>query len=404
MASSFTACSPVIGLLSAAVFADKVAEAEAIPRIAFDTETLSENSDELIMTAEEIRAAELTADDYRGSFHYDKLTENEQAVYNALEYAMENGYTYVYVDDLLVSDADVLCRIAEYLSLDSPLLEQNLRCDYGTFTTYYEVDTGFIPATATLDGIYIYLENFKSEWWEKKQQALVKAQQIVDGLSAEQSDAEKAEELYGYVLDNVTYYMYDDRPEEETVQSYLYDGLINGRTQCDGTANMYSLLLNIAGIECFEKQFTPQEGDEEEIGHTWNMVKLGENWYNADATAGTDEPEENFLVDLELLFGFEDMLQAYTPDYAEIYPECPDSLVIGVDAHMSGIEPKEFAKAAKKAISQSSRKAALILVDSYDESKAEDAVQRTANSLRGTVMWYTLEAVGGRTAVIVIKQ
>ena len=396
---AFSLCGcDVMDTLGGIVGVNAVAEAENIPKIAFGIEELSENSDELIMTADEVDALKTDLSEYRGELHYSTLSDSEKTVYRAYEYALENGYIHIYVDDLIISDYERLGEILEMLALDSPLLEQNLLYENGDFTMPYDVKAMFFDVTANFDGYYICVENFNSEILEKKKQAIKKAEEIISSMPEDMTDTEKADYLHKYTLSNVEYFDYAEL-SLDSVNPYLYDGLVEGRTHCDGTANMYSLLLNMAGIECVEKQYA---GTESEIGHTWNFAKLNGDWYNIDATAIENE-DEDFELRQKRNFAFEDTMQPFTPDFAEIYPAVKDSLGMSIDAHMKNISGLDFVKKVKAALAKNGNSHALILIDDYSETSADKAIQKLADSLDSTVYWLIYEVMENKTAVIVFK-
>ncbi len=376
-----------------------VEEAEAVPKIAFGTEVLSDDSNEIIMTADEVSQLRTELSVFRGDMHYNTLSEDEKTVYRAYEYALENGYIYIYVDDLIVSEYERLSEILTLFALDSPILEQNLLYEHGDFTLYYDVNTMFFDGYAALDGYYIQVDNFNAEILAKKQQAIEKAKEIIASLPSGMTDIEKADYLHKYTLSNVEYYDYTEF-SADNVYPYLYDGLVGGRTHCDGSANMYSLLLSIAGIECVEKQYTGEDAD---IGHTWNFAKLGDSWYNIDATASEESSESDFDIRQKRNFAFEDRLQPYIPDFSEVYPSASSGIGMSIDAHTEKISVSDFVKTVKKSFAENGSSQVLILVDDYSDSSADRAIQKLADSLKTTVYWITYEVVDDRTAVIVFK-
>lgn len=58
-----------------------------------------------------------------------------------------------------------------------------------------------------------------------------------------------------------------------------------GFAVCDGISKTYSLLCNIAGVECIRVVGTAGQNDNWG-GHAWNKVKIDGNWYVVDATWG----------------------------------------------------------------------------------------------------------------------
>lgn len=63
-----------------------------------------------------------------------------------------------------------------------------------------------------------------------------------------------------------------------------YDLLINGSAVCEGYSKAYQDLLELAGLECIECL-------SENMNHSWNMVKLGSEWYHVDVTWDDPVPD-----------------------------------------------------------------------------------------------------------------
>ncbi len=404
-------CAPIESLLNSIGGDAAVAEAQAIARVGFSTGTLFKDSEETLFTAEEFADKTAASAAYRGSLHYEKLTEQEKTLYHAYEYALENGYTNILVDDLLIEDPDTLEKVLRFLALDSPLLEQNLRYETGSFTTYYPVDImGLYERQAAFDGYYIAVKNFDSVFWIKKQEALTKAQTVVDALPNGLSAADKAERLYRWLTTNTTYQMYDDAKNEK-VFAYLYDALITGKTQCDGFANGLSLLFRLAGINCVEKMYLPYAkaatvandgAASQEVGHTWNFYELNGVWYNAD-TSGVAHmvPIKETGMHAGYYFAFPDLLQEHTPKYAELYPACEMGLYMSIDAHLKDADG--LYEVLKKAYDAHNKEWALVLLDTYTEKKVDSAMQKVANYIKGTIRYRHIPAANGRTALLLYK-
>ncbi|MBE6847094.1 MAG: hypothetical protein E7503_03040 [Ruminococcus sp.] len=94
---------------------------------------------------------------------------------------------------------------------------------------------------------------------------------------------------------------YNDTVYSAAENHSAYGALINGNAVCEGYAEAYQLLMDIAGIECLYV-----EGDASER-HGWNMIRLEDGYYHVDAT--WDDPvaeggaqhllHDYFLVDDE---------------------------------------------------------------------------------------------------------
>lgn len=368
---------------------------EQRPHIGFSSGTLFDDSKETVFEATEIGSKITVSSEYRADLFYNTLESNEKTVYTALEYAMENGYSNILIDDLLVSDSKTLEKILHYISLDSPLLEQNLRYETGDFNTYY--DNGIL-GNAAFDGFYITVKNFTPEFWNKKLEAVEKAKEIIAQLPDDLTPTEKADSLYRTVA-SADYFDYNLQ-DNENVFPYLYDALITGKTHCDGYTNAISLLYNMVGIECVEKNYTPTD---EEIGHTWNFFRIDEKWYNCDATGGNMIPLKECGMGAGYLFGFSNMLQKYTADYGEFYPVSDEGLLIPIDAHISSSANKDFLNSAIEAFPNHGNNWALIVMDACNETEIDTQVQKLADRLRTSVQYYLYPLKENRTAVFVCE-
>lgn len=398
MVFSLCGCAVMDLALEMVMGSSLTAEQEAIPRLGFSKGELFDEEEKIdYFRAEEFADKQAKYSQYRGRMHYDSLDENEQTLYHALEYAMENGYNNILVDDLLIEDLETLPVVLEMLALDSPLLEQNYRYEYGDFTSYYPVEVwdGLYEANAKLDGYYLNVKSFEQVWWDKKMTALEKAVDIVEGLPEGQTTVEKAAALYRFASEEITYDA-DIYGDMKAVAPYLYDGLINQKTQCDGKANALSLLLNIAGIPCVEKTDPPSE----EIGHTWNLLCIDGKWYNADATASGDDNPASPSMTGGIYFAFSDLLCGHETDNASIYPDVPHGLLTTIDAEIENGDDYAYYKAALPAFNRHHREWCLVLIEHYDEEVISEQVQDLADYYLCTVRYYALETIDGRTAFL----
>ena len=377
---------------------DAVAAVEATAHIGLSSGELFEDSHETIITAQEAAAFTSSASQYRSSLHYNTLSENEQLLYRVLEYAMENGHTNILVDDLLVDNTETLEQILHALAYDSPLLEQNLRYEVGDFTTYHDVSVlKYFTRSATFDGYYLSVNNFHSQWWEKKQEALQAAQAVVDALPDGLTPMETAELLYRHVADTVTYTEYPEEADD-AVYSYLYDGLVTGKTHCDGYTNSLALLLRLAGIENAEKDYAPDDG---EIGHTWNCMEIDGKWYNVDAVGEDYIPNGSTAMHAGYYFAFSDAMLEYPTRNAQAFSVCEDSYYMPLDGTFDSSDASGLPSAIVRGYDRHDDLWALVIIADYDEDDMEYQLQEVANRLWDTVYWMTFPLYDGRTALLV---
>lgn len=82
-------------------------------------------------------------------------------------------------------------------------------------------------------------------------------------------------QLHDLLAKSVTYTSDTSNPMVFTA----YGALVDGKALCEGYSRAMQLLLHQFSIPC-----TTVTGLADGIGHMWNLVKLGENWYNLDVT------------------------------------------------------------------------------------------------------------------------
>lgn len=289
---------------------------------------------------EEILASDLELSKYRSDWHYNQLSQKEKNIYKIYEYALENGYTNIFFEDSILEEISYTeDDILQLYALDSPLLEQNLIRATADFDIQnYNRHLIFGHMQTTVNGFYIYIENFALADLEKKKEAVLAVEDLVNEMPQNLDDYEKCEYLYKILGERIEYYKFED--EKEII---LYDGVVNNKARCDGMANIYSLALNLADVECFEVMYTPEDPEAE--GHTWNIVKIGEDYCHIDLT------EYSVSLDVKgekmfLRIGFSDELVVFETDYKEFAPECHKNMC-DFDVECTSFTSSEISKAAK---------------------------------------------------------
>ncbi len=110
----------------------------------------------------------------------------------------------------------------------------------------------------------------------KKQQTEAEALRLARSLYApDTEDAVLALLAHDALIDRCCY---NDTMYSSTENHSAYGALINGNAVCEGYAEAYQLLMDIAGIECLYV-----EGDAEGR-HGWNMILLEDEYYHVDVT------------------------------------------------------------------------------------------------------------------------
>lgn len=397
-----SSCAVTDGIYDLIHMDEVIAAEEAIPRIGFSRGELFKDEEEVIYRADMFEDIESDYAAYRGDLHYNALDETGQLLYRVFEFAMENGYTNILVDDLLCDNRNTLYTILKYLALDSPLLEQNLRYRSGKFTTHYDVTVaGFYKTDAELDGLYLTVDNFEDTYWDKKLEAIEQAKKIVTRrINDGQSTIEKAEILYRYLSDITTY---TDYPNDEDVQTYLHDMLFTGKSNCDGSANALSLLMRMAGIDCVEKMVN-DTGKGKNEGHTWNFAEIDGKWYNFDCTGGDSTPVTGTALHAGRFFAFSDELQKYEPDFKDVYPESKDSRYIVVAGQLPSETSTNFINTVKAGLRKNNNRFTVVMLNYCDPNRLKSQMQTIANYLETTVSWTRYPLHNGKTLVLIYKK
>lgn len=145
---------------------------------------------------------------------------------------------------------------------------------------YYDTDTGYVYS------VYFQYQMSKEDYFERISACEQKIAVLLDQTNA-MTDAEK--ELYVFEqLSLNTYYNADGEFADSA-----YGALIAGEAKCDGISLAMKWCMERMEIDCLCILADPREG---EIGHAWNMVRLGEKYYNVDLTASMRYHENDDLV------------------------------------------------------------------------------------------------------------
>ena len=140
-------------------------------------------------------------------------------------------------------------------------------------------------------------------------------------VNAVQTPVEKELLIHKIVCDYVTYnetMEVGDPDDKQMSQSCISAVLFEKKTVCAGYAQLFTLLCGRSGIECVTVT-SP--------GHAWNKVRMGNIWYNVDATWNDCRGDDTFLnVSDEELLAADSELQEHvlSDEWAGIAPSCTD--------------------------------------------------------------------------------
>lgn len=332
------------------------------PFIGF-SKTEVENVDKLRqLKPEELQNYTSRYSDYNTYTYYKHLNESEKLLYHAYEYALDEALPYFWVDDRLLQDMEwTAFEVLEFLALDSAMVGQNLAHSQGGYTVTHAV---LDVQTAKESYTALAVKNFTEQKRRRKEEAILEARQIVDRISPNWTDREKAEYFYDYLGKNVVYET--DIPGEE----YLYTALCEDRTNCDGYTNAFALLCRLSDIPCIEINSDTPANEE---GHTWNAVFLENKWVHVDVTGAVEDvtSECKNRRQERVYFGFPDALLEEQTQHADLIPACSEGLSPILNIPTGNIA--DFNSKVKTAFKENRRKFVTILVDEGDlEDQIED--------------------------------
>lgn len=181
--------------------------------------------------------------------------------------------------------------------------------------------------------------HFTFKYFETKEQTdYVNAEtgKILDQLGvASMSNYNKVKTIHDYVCKMITY-----TGGSDPLVSTVYGAYKNGKGLCNSYALCMYKLLTEAGVPC--KWIGGGAGTGRDAdGHAWNLVMLGDKWYNLDAT--WDDGEDGTISYDYFLKGSKDFDEAdpgqvhkmddeyYTTNYLKDYPIAETKFVEGSD-------------------------------------------------------------------------
>ncbi|MGN1206341.1 MAG: transglutaminase domain-containing protein, partial [Eubacterium sp.] len=177
--------------------------------------------------------------------------------------------------------------------------------------------------------------------------------EILAGLGISQmSDYAKVKAIHDFVCALITY------TEDVDHASSVYSAYTRGEGLCNSYALcMYKLLVE-AGVPCHWIGGSAGTG-RDSAGHAWNIVKLGDKWYNLDATwddANNDEISYNYFLKGSDDFDEADTSQVHTmdkeyfsSDYLTDFPIAETSYIIR-DEDLQPVTPTPMPTIAPTAI------------------------------------------------------
>ncbi len=154
---------------------------------------------------------------------------------------------------------------------------------YGGWSVQWEKNNGSWLVTYTVT-------YYTTATQEKEMDTAVK--KLLSNLAvSDMTNAQKIFTIYDWVTENVVYDRTHLENDSYTLQFTAYAALINGTAVCQGYSVLMYRLLLASGIDCRVITGKGNGGN-----HAWNIIKLGDYYYNADSTwdARNDYPYDYY--------------------------------------------------------------------------------------------------------------
>ncbi len=169
---------------------------------------------------------------------------------------------------------------------------------------------------------------------EQEDEVAAALPELLDSLQLEgKSDYQKILTIYRYITDNVSYDYDNLYNSAYTLKFSAYAALINHKAVCQGYASLLYRMLLTAGIDCRAISGKGNGGD-----HAWNIVRIGNLYYNVDSTwdAGGEFRwfllnDEDFTLHIrENKYASEDFYSIYPMSGTSYTPEISEQTVVVV--------------------------------------------------------------------------
>ena len=205
---------------------------------------------------------------FLGKWYYNHITPKQRAVYQRLYYSSKNNIQDVDVSDLDVSYQDVY---EAYWAFD---YENPQFLELGNGYELTMLDPKISNRVRSVKFLYGRLPS------ENLQTALeTRAETILEAARGLDTPYEQLKYIHDWLVENTTYSKTGAEYESEADGPIVY-----GQALCEGYSKAFMYLAQELGYPCICSVGVANLED-----HMWNMVRIGNRWYNVDVT--WDDPD-----------------------------------------------------------------------------------------------------------------
>ena len=248
---------------------------------------------------------------------FSEYTDDEQAIVNEIRRSMVNRETRFSVYYRTYGDCElsqVMAWIESALEeTDSPVEGDYLRwvCLGWMFNSYVTYMDGVCYAEIVIDVDYYTTREQEEELTEKLDRVMQSF-----GFGSSTTDLEKIRKIYDYVCHNVTYDYANLNDDSYMLKYTAYAALMNGTAVCQGYSSLLYRMLRTAGISARVITGTGNGGP-----HAWNIVKVGDKYYNCDSTWDSERSTYEYFLKGSGNFGDHQTGEQYlTKTFMAAYP------------------------------------------------------------------------------------
>lgn len=218
--------------------------------------------------------------------YYHELSEADQAIYNGLYHSVMQlqDYEYVYDDD--GDDAETAERVFNILQFS--LLPDHPEIFWTLGNGEYVSHHYLFKTKISIRIQYLFTPSEVQQYAAQLEDGLDK---LVKEAPAEASDYEKSLWGYEWLIQHTTYV--DKTAGEFPLEASAYGVLLQQKSNCNGYAKAYQLLMQRLDIPC---SFVWGTDKEDNVQHAWNVIELDGDCYHVDATWGDPVYQENKAV------------------------------------------------------------------------------------------------------------
>ena len=212
-------------------------------------------------------------------------------------------YQCSYDDDISALFSDHLFPLAE-----ENIFPHNGNPTEGDYALWHYAGAGYSISNYeyTPDAIIITFTTSTEYYTTEAQEAKLttKLNQVMESLDLDtKSEYEKVKAIFDYIASHVTYDRDNLGNSSYTLKHTAYAALVNGTSVCQGYATLFYRMCLTAGLDArvITGSDTPGYSD-----HAWNIVRIGDLYYNIDVTWDAESDPEYYNYFLRGQDTFED--------------------------------------------------------------------------------------------------